>query len=101
MYASKQYRPAKLSAGNGEPVDVLVSLTQTYSTIDGRGHLRGWLQTYFWPKSSETTKVFNLLLEDHRNLEIIFTPQAFFFPQINNSIELIEAGFVEAKSMKA
>ena len=101
MYASKLHRPAELSAGGGEPVDVLVSLTQRYSTIDGRGHLRGWLQTYLWPKDSEHTKVFNLLLEDRRNLEIIFTQRPLFFPDDNDSNEIIEANFIEAKSMKA
>ena len=101
MYANKQNRPAKLSAGDGESVDVLVSLTQKHNVVNGRGHIEGFLQSRSWPAASENTTVYNLLLEDGRELEIVFQPSNFIFSFIEDSDEIIEANFMEAKSMKA
>ncbi|MCZ6674629.1 MAG: hypothetical protein O7C75_17000 [Verrucomicrobia bacterium] len=101
VYANKQHRPAKLSVGDGEPVAVLVSLTQKHNAADGRGHIEGFLQSHSWPSASENTRVYNLLLEDGRELEIVFQPSNFIFPFIEDSDEIIEANFMESKSMKA
>ena len=82
-------------------LETVVYANKQHRAADGRGHIEGFLQSHSWPSASENTGVYNLLLEDGRELEIVFQPSNFIFPFIEDSDEIIEANFMESKSMKA
>lgn len=99
MYAHKGLRPAKLSIGDGESIDVLVSLTQEFNTLDSRSRIVGWLQARTWLEAPVGTEIFDLSLED-RDLKIFFTRQPLSFSTTEESDNLVEDEFIDAKSMK-
>ena len=100
MYAHKRLRPAKLSVKNGEPIEVLVALTQEFNTLDSRRRIVGWLQSRSWLKDPGDTKIFDLSLEDGRKLEIFVTRESRSILIGQDSDDLFEAEFIDAKSMK-
>ncbi len=73
MYAHRRIRPAKLSIRDGESIDVLVALTKVFNTLDGRSHIVGSLQARTWIAAPEGIEIFDLSLEDGREMEIYFT----------------------------
>ena len=100
MYPHKRLRPARLSVGDGDSIDVLVALTKEINTLDSRSRIVGWLQASTWLKAPGSTKTFDLSLEDGRNLEIFFTRQHRSFFISEGADDYYEAEFIDAKSMK-
>ncbi len=100
MYTNRRIRPAKLSVRGGESIDVLVSLTKEFNTLDGRSHIVGSLQARTWIAAPEGIEVFDLSLEDGRKMEIYFTRQPLPFLNSADADDFVEAEFIDAKSME-